>query len=230
MAANETAATEPDYVPVKLVRALETMIPGDLKHLMMEDPRVKFRVLVTPEGEILDSVAIEATHFGLLEKAQEKLKDARFEPALMDGQPAAGNIIVIITFYDLEQRLWKRGLAPPPQGGTVSDAVERRFYRMNPDAFHYKECQPSELDNPLQLVEARLCLVHPPDEAAQSGQVLVEYFIDYHGDVHLPKILESEGEYLSLSALETLQHTRFAPPTRDGKPALVKVRQPFNFD
>ena len=218
------------YTPTKLVHPLETTLPGDLRHLMMARPKVEFRVKVAPDGQIMDAVAVEATHFGLLEKAESKLMEATFEPALLDGSPTVGKISVIISFYDPEQRAWKRGLGVAPQGGNVLDAVERRLYEANPDVYRYAECKPNELDQPLQILESKLYLVHPPEEAAPKGKVVVQYYIDHEGHVHLPDILQSDDKYLTLSVLKTLEETRFAPPTRGGKPALVVVRQPFNFD
>ena len=114
--------------------------------------------------------------------------------------------------------------------GDETDAVERRFYEANKEAFRYAECNPNELDEPLRIIETKLALIHPPDEPARTGKVLVEYFIDYEGHVHLPNIISSDDDYLTLSVLKTLEVTRFAPPTRKGHPALVSVRQPFNFD
>ena len=219
-----------DYVPAKLVSPLETSIPNELRHLLMERPRVQFQVKVSPEGEIFDSLAVEATHFGLLLKAEEKLLEAKFEPALLDGKPVVGKITVIVTFYDPEQRAWKRGLAGAPQGGSVSDAVERRLYEANPDVFRYAECKPNQLDEPLQVIESKLFRVHPPEEAAPKGKVLVQYYIDHRGYVRMPEIIQSDDDYLTLSVLKTLEEMRFAAPRQNGNPAMVMVRQPFNFD
>ncbi|MEX0324725.1 MAG: energy transducer TonB [Puniceicoccaceae bacterium] len=226
----EVSAGGGNYTPTKLLNPLETTLPKELWPLMMEEPKVIFRVKVQPDGQILDAVAVEATHFGLLEKAEKKILEARFEPALLNGQPTIGKITVTITFYDPEQRAWKRGFGGFPQGGNPSDAVERRIFEMNPDQFRYAECQPNELDQPLQIVESKFFLIHPPDEPPRKGKVLVKYLIDHDGHVHMPDILKSDDEFLTLSVLKTLEETRFAPPRRNGKPALVAVRQPFNFD
>jgi TonB family protein len=86
------------------------------------------------------------------------------------------------------------------------------------------------LDEPLKLLESKLCLVHPPGEPMPKGRVSVEYYVDHKGKVRMPRIMKSDGQYLSFSALETLKVTRFAPPNKNGKPTFVRVRQPFNFD
>ena len=224
-----TLRAEQEYLPVKQVHLLETTIPAKLTQLLMENPEVKFQVKVGPAGQILDSVAVEATHFGLLAKAEEKIKEAAFEPALLDGEPTVGKIVVTVTFFDPVQRAWKRaGIAP--LGASVSEAAERKLYEGNKDSYRYGRSKPSELDGPLQILETKLCLVHPPDQPAATGKVHVEYFVDFEGHVHMPQILNSDGDYLTLSVLKTLENTRFSPPRKNGQPTLVSVRQPFNFD
>jgi TonB family protein len=229
-AAQTTLAADKDYTEAKLIRPLETTVPAPLRHLLMANPRVIFHVKVAPDGQMLDAMAVEATHYGLLEKAEERILNATFKPAILNGEPVVGKISVIVTFYDPEQRAWKRGLAGVPLGGAVSDAAEKRQYELNKERYRYLEVKPQELDGPLQVTESKLCLVHPPGEPARKGKVLVQYYIDFEGHIHMPKIIRSDDDYLSLSVLKTLENTRFAPPTRNGNPALVSVRQPFNFD
>lgn len=219
-----------DYQPVKLKSPLEATIPANLKYLGVVNPRVEFRVIVDAEGEIMDSLAVSATHVGLLPKAEEKLAEARFEAARKDGDPTTGKITVVVTFYDPEQRAWKQGIGGAPLGSNVSEAVESKLYHADPDQFALKESNPKQLDEPLSMLESKLYRLHAPEEAPPSGQVVAEYYIDHNGKVRLPEIIRSDGEYLSMSVLMSLRETQFAPPTRDGHPTYVKVRQPFNFN
>ena len=219
-----------DVVPVRQVGALEAIIPPEVKDLHMENPLVEFWVLVTPKGEIKDFLAISATHHLLLERGEATLQKAKFTPAQRNGQPVIGKITVTVTFYSPEQRMWKQGLAPMPMGGSAFEGVRRKLYEGKKAAEVYSESTPEQLDSPLTLVKAKLCNVHPPGEEMQTGRVLVEYYVDREGKVRLPRIVESDGEYLSLSALMTLKETQFAPPKRDGRPTFVRVRQPFNFN
>lgn len=220
----------PGYQPVRLKKAVETVLPPELRYLHIEDPRVTFRVVVDPGGNVMDYLAVEATHHGLLDKAESKLQEVEFLPAEMDGKPVLGKISLIITFFDPEQRAMKRGASFTPSASTVSEAADRRIYQVSKESFVYRETPPTELDRPLQMLESKLCLVHEPDQPMQKGKVTAEYYVDHKGRVRLPEIIQSEGESLSLSALMTLENTRFAPPEKNGRPTYVKVRQPFNFD
>jgi hypothetical protein len=218
-----------DYKPVRLIAPLEKTIPPELKELGIVNPRVNFHVIVGPKGELTDFLAVSATHVGLLSSAEEKLSEARFEPATLNGVPTSGKITVIITFFDPEQRAWKQGFTGTPMGGNVSDAVIRKLYHADPDAYALHESQPAELDSPPTLIETKIYRLHAPDAAPPSGRVIVEYYIDHQGRVRLPEIIKSDDEYLSLSAIMSLQETRFADPTNNGRPTYVRVRQPFNF-
>lgn len=223
------AESSSDYRPVQLRSPLEVSIPQDLKHLGILRPQVEFRVIVDDEGSITDYLAVAATHFGLLEPAEKKLAAARFEPATLDGEATVGKITITVTFFDPEQRAWKQGGIAAPHGGSVSDAVERRLYSANPEALGYAESEPSMLDEPIQMLESKIYRLHAPDKKAPVGSVLVDYYIDAKGRVRLPEILETDDDTLSMSVLMSLQATRFAPPTVDGHPTYVRVRQPFNF-
>jgi hypothetical protein len=205
------------------------MIPHSVKHLQIPNPNVIFHVVVDADGSLIDYLAIEATHHELLQKAEEKLQKAHFEAARYKGEAIRGKLAVAVSFFDPEQRAWKSGMTGAPMGGSVSDGVKRRMYERSKDIEVYKESQPAELDQPLRLIKSQLCLVHPPGQPMEQGRVVVEYFVDRMGNIRMPKVLESDSEYLTKSALLTLEASQFEPPVRNGRPTFVKVRQPFNF-
>jgi len=219
-----------DYQPVQLKRALESILPEDLRYLPMEDPKVVYWVNVDSAGNISDYLAVEATHYKLLERGEKKLLEAEFLSATRDGKSVPGKVSVTVTFYDPEQRAWKSGLMSRPMGSTLNEGTESRIYTISKDSFVYDESQPEELDKPLQLLESELCLVHEPDKPMEKGRVVVDYYVDHNGKVRIPQIISSDGDFLSLSALKTLEKTLFAPPLRKGNPTFVRVRQPFNFN
>lgn len=218
-----------DYVPPVLKGHLRTIIPASVRHLHIERPNVIFHVEIGADGSLIDYLAIEATHHELLEKAEAKLEGAKFTAARYKDQPVRGRLAVMVAFYDPEQVAWKSGVAQMPMGGSVSDAVKRRAYERSKDREVYSESQPADLDQQLKLVKSQLCLVHPPGQPMEQGRVVVEYYVDRNGKIRLPKIIESDSEYLTKSALLTLEASQFEPPVRNGRPTFVKVRQPFNF-
>ena len=229
-AADEANITEAGSQPVRLKKALETTLPVDLRHIYIENPNVVYWVSVDSSGKLSDYLAVEATHFQLLDKAEQELLEAEFIPAVSDGKTVQGKTAVVVSFYDPEQRAWQRGLMKMPMGSDLGDSTESRIYSLSRVNYIYRESEPENLDKPLQLLESELCLVHEPDKPMETGKVVVEYYVDHKGRVRHPRIIESDGESLSLSALMTLEKTLFSPPLRDGKPTYILVRQPFNFN
>jgi hypothetical protein len=233
MALITSSAEEPQkdgFKPAKPVRPIETTIPYEIKHLHLNDPSVLFHVLIEDNGTVIDYLAIDATHHILLELAEKALLKANFKPAQKDGNAVSSKLAVRVWFFDPEQRAMKRGMIGLKGGTTSLDTIDRRLYQSKRETFRYKESMQGDLDKPLRMLESKLLLIHPEGEPMQKGRVVVEYTVDHAGRVRLPEIVETDGEYLSLSAISSLRETVFAPPTCDGKPTYVRVRQPFNFD
>ncbi len=109
------------------------------------------------------------------------------------------------------------------------DGSERRLYQRSAEQFQYKESQASELDTPLKVIEGSLVVIEDAEGQSPNGSCRIEYFIDSYGQVKLPRVLHSDNEPVSLSALGSLKKLRFAPPTQNQRPTFVKVRQRFNY-
>lgn len=62
-----------------------------------------------------------------------------------------------------------------------------------------------------------------------SGSAQIEFFIDPSGAVRLPRIASATAPEFGWSAASAVLLYRFAPPLKDGKPALVKVSVPVAF-
>jgi TonB family protein len=91
-------------------------------------------------------------------------------------------------------------------------------------------CPSGALDRPLtpsQVVEPRY-----PDELRHegpAGEVKVDFYVDGSGRVRLPAVDPKAHPSFAREATEAVLEWRFEPPTRGGRPALVKVEQVFNF-
>jgi TonB family protein len=66
-----------------------------------------------------------------------------------------------------------------------------------------------------------------PTERAVTVVLFVS--IDVHGHVIAAEVAESGGEDFDHAAREAIQHWRFSPATRDGRPIPVRIRVPFVF-
>lgn len=225
----DAAAGDASYHPPEAEQVMETTLPSELAHLQIQNPYVLFLVNLNAAGRITQSMAVEATHFGLLEKAEQKLADCTFKPAERNGVAESAELFVSISFYDPIQRAWKRGLGELPMGHSLNDATDRKFYDMAKNNFIFRQSSPADLDSPLAIDTSEVMLVEENDKTVETGTVVVEYFIDYKGKVRFPRIIRSDHDSLRKSVLMTLSKTRFLPPKVDGNPTFVLVRQPFNF-
>jgi len=204
-------------------------ILGEVRALQLENPHAQILVEVDAEGELVDLMPFSATHHALLESAEKTVRAATFGPAVVDGQPTGGRLKINVRFYDPEQEAWRSGAGPIPMGGNVSDAVERRRYKVSADSFVFRESEPSELDEPIEILSSKIRLYTSEEGVRRTGSCKVEYFVGPEGRVHFPRILESDHDDISMSALLTLEETVFKAPRRGGSPTWVRLRQPFNF-
>lgn len=205
-------------------------LPSELRSLMIRAPKAAVLVEVNKEGELSDLMPYSATHHGLLEKAVKTVRAASFTPAMENGEPTVKRAFVHVSFYDPEQRAWREGGLVAPLGGTASEAAARRIYNASKDKFVYGESPIGELDEPLSIVASDVQVFRDENGNVPAGSVVMEYYIGPEGNPHFLRVVSSDHERLSLSAIVTLRNTRFAPPRRNGNPTWVRVRQPFNYD
>jgi hypothetical protein len=208
----------------------DLVLPSELRHLMIRQPKAAVLVVVNQEGQLSDLMPYSAMHYALLEKAEEAVRAAEFTPEVNDGKPVVKRAFVHVSFYDPEQRAWREGGIVAPMGGTASEAAARRIYNASKEKFVYGESAIEELDEPLSIETSDVQVFRDEDGEVPAGSVVMEYYIGPEGNPHFPRVLSSDHERLSLSAIMTLRNTRFAPPRRNGNPTWVRVRQPFNYD
>jgi len=222
-------AAEPGDRPLSVEGALEEVIPLELKAMLLEEPFVGFLVTVSADGAVVDYIATHATHFGLLERAEKRLLRAEFSPAVSGGAPVQSTGEFFVTFFDPEQRAFHSGLISRPHGSSSMDAAVRWMSEAGKKSLEYTASQPEELDHPLEMTAGKALVMTDAEGRPAEGACVVEFFINDRGEVRLPRIVSSDNETVSKSALLTILETRFSPVTRKGRPTYVKVRQPMEF-
>ncbi|MBI2497964.1 MAG: hypothetical protein HYV75_08670 [Opitutae bacterium] len=224
---DETPATR----PIQVASSLEAQIPPPLRTLLLGNPRVRFMITVDEEGRLADFLATEATHYELLPRAEEVLQQTGYAPALDRGKAVQSSAEVTVTFYDPDQVAYQRGLVRMPFGSTTTESSARRLYVGAADRFTYRRAEIVELDKPVEMLATKVRVLLDANGKSPVGGCVIEFFVDARGDVRMPRIISTDNDKVALSALLTLQQTRFAPITRaGGVPAYVKVRQPVNYE
>jgi TonB family protein len=59
--------------------------------------------------------------------------------------------------------------------------------------------------------------------------VAIDFYIDETGTVRMPAVSIKDDSELTALAVMALRQWKFEPPTRNGRPVLVKATQVFNF-
>ncbi len=216
--------------PVLVKTSLDVVVPERLRALLLDRPVVRFLITVDEDNRLVEYLAVEATHQDLLEKAEQVLRGAEFKAAILNGQAAQTTAEVRVTFFDPEQRAIQDGLATQPFGSSSSEAAARRLYANDGARHMFRQSEPAELDAPLAVAEGTLVVLADEDGRTAVGRCVLDYYVDHRGQPRIPRIVSSDNATVTRSALLTLQKLRFVPPTRDGRPTCVKVRQPFIYE
>jgi TonB family protein len=62
-----------------------------------------------------------------------------------------------------------------------------------------------------------------------TGEALIEFLIDEEGRARLPRIISATDDAFGYAAVQSVASWRFEPPTRGGKPVLVRAQIPITF-
>lgn len=200
--------------PVYPLRAkMDGVFSGDLKLLINIDEK----------GKIVDYLPISASHSYFLKPVEGVIQQWVFLPAMRDGKPVSSLKTIHVNFTPDESVDVRMG--PSTTVAFINEARgsggERVNYIANlRDLDHLPV--PLEVSRPITPAEIPL--------AEREGRMVFEFYIDQAGNVRLPVLIESEGHMLfAESVARTLSTWRFEPPTVNGHPVAVRVRQEFKF-
>jgi TonB family protein len=175
-------------------------------------------VSIDSKGALEEWLVVGYSHPSFAEAAVTALKQWKFDPMRLNGEPMGAQI-------DLSFHFSATGVVVTLDLNTF---VSGMFTRMGLSASW--PCTMQQLDN----IPTPLNAVAPPyPESLQKngvqGQAVVEFYIDANGNVRMPAVSSADHLELGLIAADAVKQWKFEPPTRDGHPVMVKARQIFNF-
>ncbi len=178
---------------------------------------VKLRFLVAPDGSVRFPEALPADADEFDRAARAMLEEYQFTPASKEGQPSWGLLNIEIVFKPSGTEF------VPVSEGTRD--VLRELKKASPAIY-----SPKQVDAKPVVVSQRPPII-PADapENLKEGQVLVEFVVDRDGVVQMPRIISADHPSLGFAAVQAVSHWRFQPMTKDGKPAMVRLRAPIEF-
>jgi TonB family protein len=215
--AAETAKTE----PVRVIQTTELKFPVTSETLVLSAGQAQVLISVDADGKLVDWLVLSYTQRAFADAAAHALKEWRYEPARVDGQPvgsrqaltfdfrAAGNVVstLAIEMYD----------------NFVTSLFGQTVYR--------QVCTPEQLDQPLQpLKTARPKYAGAAWKGGSAtGRVVLDFYVDDTGRPRMPVVVTANEKLFAVAAIEALQEWRFSPPTQAGRPVAVRVQQEFVF-
>lgn len=208
---------------LKIVRAPKPEYPARAMAEGLGAGEVRVLLEVDEFGQVDDLLVVAHTHEVFASALTEAVKDWRFKPARLDGQPRRTIVQVEFGF-----RVGTEGMVFVDRKGPATNLA--RSSHPAGSRFVFEPCAAAELDNPLRPL-ARPAPAYPKAlrEGGTGGRVLVEFHVDPEGQPRFPHVVAPVHPVLDAAAIAAVKQWRFAPPRRNGQPAIVRVTQAFDF-
>lgn len=213
---------ELSYSPPVQVEQLWMNIPMEIAHLIHEDDSADAIVRIDETGEVVDWVCLYVPHYKLLPALGNALMGLEFEPAMDNGEPLVIDMSVSIPVGEVGVY----GVLTL----TPASYIEARIASISHTSDEVVVCRTRDLDRPLEITQkGRPVVPVDKDQNRISGEVEVQFYVDWKG---IPRLIRSDLEknpVLRHAAHLTVEQMRFTPPTRNGRPTVMKARMTVEF-
>jgi TonB family protein len=212
------------YESLKIVKATDIIFPQQATQLGARDGEARVIIQVDETGALTDWLVTSYTLPVFAERAVNAVKQWKFEPARVRGEPRSS--VTELSFIFSTKGIVVTDLS-------LSSYVAMRDYQLRPEAYAYKVCALHELDRipvPSKIVQPAF-----PAEFVPKGSPVsidVEFYIDEQGHVRLPSVSRETNQahaVLGAAAVTAVAQWNFEPPMSHGRPVLVYARQEFKF-
>lgn len=211
----EPPETQLTRQPLKIVEQVTPVYPAKVVRQGITSGAVHVFIEVDRHGRLADTLAAGYTHADFVEPVMVALRQWKFEPALVGGQPVDTVEDFAVRFTSAAQVTLDRH----PDAAMRAD-----LYR----GFVYQACAMNELDRVLHA--KRMISPEMPvaaDGSRVSGAVKVDFFVDEDGNVRMPVAVSTGQDDLESAALDAIRRWRFERPLRDHRLVLVRGTHVF---
>lgn len=203
---------------LKVIQTTEPDFPPDTETLLMRHGEARLVINVDADGHLVDWLVTSYTHPNFATAAINALKEWRYEPARIAGEPVGTRASLVFNFQVKGQVISLSGV----------DALSSQFSSALGTRQTERVCLPHELDQPVQAVQTV-----PPRPIAirdQKGSrtVVVDFYIDETGRPRMPVVSDARDQQAA-AAVDALMQWRYTVPTKAGAPVTVRARQSFVF-
>ena len=218
MAANPLPAVA-RRTPMRLIQTTEPIFPHNLSRTIREG-EARVVISVDANGLLRDLLIIGYTKKAFADEAVSALREWRYEPARVEGEPVSATA-------EISFRFEATGVIVDQN---VMESAQAMLFWWERNQYDYALCTLKDLDR-IPVPKAAKAPPYPSTLAAQgiAGEVLVVFYIDEQGAVRMPAVSRADDLRLADLAVQALMGWQFEPPTKQGKPTLVKATQLFKF-
>lgn len=205
--------------PMRIIQTFDPIFPLQMTRTVREgEARVVISVDAT--GSLKDLLVIGYTKKPFADEAVKSLREWRYEPARIDGEPVAATAEVSFRFE-------ATGVVVDQ---TVMESAQSMLCWFERNQYDYALCTLKDLDK-IPVPKNAKGPMYPAAIAGAGiqGEVLVIFYIDEQGNVRMPAIHRADDLRLADYAVQAVSEWHFEPPTRKGVPTLVKASQLFKF-
>lgn len=179
--------------------------------------RVRVSYVVGPDGRVLRALLLEAATPELGHAVLATIDAWRFRAAKKkDGTPAYANLSSEYVFQP-------KGRGDVP----VSDEARQilRDLEKEPDSI----ATLAGLDRPLQPLSRRPPVFPTAMGQAETGEALIEFYVDKKGDAQLPRIVSATAPEFGYAAIQAVATWRFEPPVKNRQRVVARAQIPIEF-
>ena len=216
----QTSISRSDWQSLKILQTADPIFPSHLVQVGVGDGEARVVINTDAGGKLVDWLVVGYTHREFAEAAVVAIKQWRFEPARLRGEPV-GTTVELSFYFEA------KGVVVST---TSADILEGQLMRIMATHYTYQPCSPRELDRiPTPVVTITPQYSGALAKKGVQGKVTVEFFIDETGAVRLPAASANDDTLLTALAIDALSQWKFAPPTSKGRGVLVRASQEFDF-
>ncbi len=205
----------------RIIQTVQPEFPRNVDTMSLTAGEARIVFVIDQEGRLDDLLVASYTHPSFADEAVRVLRAWRYEPARQFGEPIGVRASMSFRFEAKGQVISTLAI----------DTMTAMFTALAGPSVVDRVAKPDELDAPVSattIVRPR----HPGlgrRNDLSEGRVVLDFYIDEEGRPRMPVVLSSDDSAFAEAAVAALTGWRFVPPTRRGRPVIVRVQQAFEF-
>jgi TonB family protein len=221
-AAVRPAAAQPAaFQSVRILQTVDPDFPVSLYRIYNHGGTARLALNVDDQGRLKDWLVIGYSAPAFADLALAAVRQWRFEPARWRGEPVPACLTLAFTFT--VQKVVISITGNEGMASFLSTALDqmtgRRLYTLD------------ELDRlPAAVRQDAPHYAKALADRGAAGDVEIGFYIDEAGAVRMPFLVSWPEANLANLAMDAVQHWRFEPPRRGGRPVIAYAEEIVRFN